>query len=64
MYNNIIIIHDTNVITLCQCNHVVTVSTMGGCGGLERNNFQQFPIWEDMVLLRLMILENFYSERV
>ena len=26
---------------------ILTVSTLGGCGGLERTDFQQFLHWED-----------------
>ena len=41
-----------------------TVSTLGGCGGLDRTDFQQFPLWEGMVILTDFIFCSFYFERV
>ena len=37
-----------------------TVSTLGGCGGLERTDFSQFLLWEDVVVLKELILDSFY----
>ena len=28
---------------------------MGGCGGLERTNFEQFLLWEGVVVLKELI---------
>ena len=33
-------------------NAFLTVSTLGGCGGLERTDFQQFLLWDIMVVLK------------
>ena len=32
------------------------VSTLGGCGGLERTDLLQFLLWEDVVVLKELIL--------
>ena len=41
---------------------------MGGCGGLERTNFEQFLPWKGeevgMVVLNELILKNFYFPTV
>ena len=29
---------------------ILTVSTLGGCGGLERTHFQQFLHWEELIV--------------
>ena len=29
---------------------------MGGCGGLERTDFEQFVLWEEVVVLKEVIL--------
>ena len=39
------------------------VSTLGG-GGLERTDFEQFLLWEGMVVLKELILNSFYFGRV
>ena len=31
---------------------ILTVSTLGGCGGLERTEFLQFLLWEGVVVLK------------
>ena len=36
----------------------------GGCGGLERTDFEQFLIWEGVVVLKELILNSFYFGRV
>ena len=33
---------------------------MGGCGGLERTDFEQFLLWEGVVVLKELILNSFY----
>ena len=35
---------------------ILTVSALGGCGGLERTHFQQFLHWEVVVILERLIL--------
>ena len=37
----------------------MTVSTLGGCGGLERTDFEQFLLWEGVVVLKELIFEQF-----
>ena len=37
---------------------------MGGSGGLERNDFEQFLLWEGLVVLKGLILNSFYFQRV
>ena len=32
------------------------MSTLGGCSGLERTDFQSFSFWEDIVVQKGMIL--------
>ena len=39
---------------------ILTVSTLGGCGGLERTHFQQFLLWEGVVVLKELIFNSFY----
>ena len=34
---------------------IFTVSTLGGCGGLERTDFSQFLLWEGVVVLKELI---------
>ena len=31
----------------------------GGCGGLERTGFLKFLLWEDVVVLKELILNSF-----
>ena len=31
---------------------ILTFSTLGECGGLERTDFQQFLLWEGVVVLK------------
>ena len=39
---------------------ILTVSTLGGCGGLERTHFiLQFPLWEGVVVLKELIFNSF-----
>ena len=41
-----------------------TVSTLGGCGGVERTDFGQFLLWEGVVVMKELILNSFYFGRV
>ena len=41
-------------------NSFRTVSTLGQCGGLERTDFEQFLLWEVVVVLKELILNSFY----
>ena len=43
---------------------IFTVSTLGGCGGLERTDFEQFLLWEGVVVLKELIFHSFYFGRV
>ena len=36
----------------------------GRCGGLERNDFEHFLLWEGVVVLKELILNTFYFGRV
>ena len=38
---------------------IFTVCTLGGCGGLERTDFEQFLLWEGVVVLKELIFEQF-----
>ena len=40
------------------------VSILGGCGGLERTHFEQFLLSEGVVVLKELILNSFYFQRV
>ena len=33
----------------------MSVSTLGGCGGLKRTNVGQFSLWEGVVVLKELI---------
>ena len=37
---------------------------MGGCGGLERTDFEQFLLWEGVVVLKELVFYYFYFGRV
>ena len=37
---------------------------LGGSGGLERTDFDQFPLWMGMVVFNELIFHNFYFQRV
>ena len=37
---------------------------LGGCSGLERTDFEQFLLWEGVVVLKELILNSFYFGRV
>ena len=39
---------------------IFTVSTLGGCGSLERTDFEQLILWEGVVVLKELILNSFY----
>ena len=39
---------------------ILTVSTMGRCGGLERNEFYQFLLWVGVVILKDLIFNSFH----
>ena len=41
-------------------NRFWTVSTLGGCGGHERTDFEQFLLWDDVVVLKEQIFNSFY----
>ena len=41
-----------------------TVPILGGCGGLERTDFQQFLIWEAVVVLKQLNFKFLLWERV
>ena len=43
---------------------IFTVSTLGGCDGLERTDFEQFLLWEGVVVLKELIVYSFYFGRV
>ena len=46
-------------------NWVWTVSTLGGCGGLEGTDFEQFLLSEEcVVVLKELILNSFHFERL
>ena len=45
-------------------NWFLTVSTFGGCGGHERTDFEQFLLWEGVVVMKELILNSFYFGRV
>ena len=38
--------------------------SLRGCGGHERTHFEQFLLWEGLVVLKGMILNSFYFGRV
>ena len=38
--------------------------TFGGCPGLEGTDFSQFVLWEDVEVLKELILNSFYFGRV
>ena len=40
------------------------ISTLGGCGGLEGTDFEQFPLWEGVVVLKELIFKSFYFVRM
>ena len=49
----------------CWKNWFWTVSTLSGCGGLERTDFEQFLLWEDVVVvMKELILNSLYFGRV
>ena len=43
---------------------ILTVSILGGCGGLERTQFQHFLHWEAVVVLKELIFNSFYIGRL
>ena len=42
---------------------ILTVSTLGGCGGLERTDFEHFLLWKGALVLKKLILNSFYFGR-
>ena len=40
------------------------ISPLGGCSGLERTDFEQFLLWEGVVVLKELILNSFSFGRV
>ena len=45
-------------------NSVLTVSTLGGCGGLQRTESQQFLLWEAVVVFKELISNSFFFWQV
>ena len=43
---------------------ILTLATLGGCGGLERTDFEQFLHCRGVVVLKELILNSFYIVRV
>ena len=43
---------------------ILNSSILGGCGGLERTHFKQFLLWEGVVVLKELVLNSFYIERL
>ena len=43
---------------------IFTVCTLGGCDGLERTEFEQFLLWEGVMVFKELILNSFYFGRV
>ena len=43
---------------------ILTVSTLGGCGGLERTDFNSFYFGLGVVVLKELIFNSFYFGRV
>ena len=37
---------------------ILRVSSLCGCGGLERTDFEQFLLWEVLVVLKELICNN------
>ena len=44
-------------------NLILTVSTLGECGGLDKTHFSHLLLWEGVVVLKELIL-SFYVGRV
>ena len=38
---------------------ILTVPTLGACGGLGRTDFQQFLLWEGVVVMKELIFNSF-----
>ena len=38
---------------------ILTIYNLGGCGGLERTDLQQFLLWEGVVVLKELIFNSF-----
>ena len=51
------------VVVLTELVFFSTVSTLGGCGGLDRTDFQQFPHLEGVVILKDFSFCSFYFVR-
>ena len=45
-------------------NSVLTVSTLGGCGGLQRTESQQFLLWEAVEVFKELISNSFFFWQV
>ena len=43
---------------------ILTVYILGECGDLERSDFEQFLLWEGVVILKEVILNSLYFGRV
>ena len=39
---------------------IFTVSTLEGCGGLERTDFSQFLLWDGVLVSQELIFNSFY----
>ena len=37
---------------------IFTVSTLGGCGSLERTDFEQLILWDSVVVLKELIFKS------
>ena len=38
---------------------ISSFKSLGGCGGLERTDFEQFLLWEGVMVLEELILNSF-----
>ena len=43
---------------------ILTVSTLGGCSGLERTDFNSFYFGKGVVVLKKLIFNSFYFARM
>ena len=43
---------------------ILTLFTLGECGGLERTDFSHFLLWGEVVVLKELIIHIFYFGRV
>ena len=52
------------ITTLCQCNYIIIISTLGGCDGLVRTDFGQLALWGRCGVLKGLIFNNFHFGRL